>query len=138
MCRSRQSFSACCLSLTLDSSACTIMHNALMVVSHNCQKLWVKCFLCRQLDAIYRQHVLIFADASTLDNKIALYQLNIYLGLPCKVIEKKVWNWELRMKESQVCCAYFSEKENLNSKNITHYYLDVFGIIQHYFNLQEV
>lgn len=29
-----------------------------------------------------------FADASTLDNKIASYQLNVCFGHPCKVFEK--------------------------------------------------
>lgn len=37
MCHSHQSNTAGCLPLTLGSSACTIMHMALMAVSPNCQ-----------------------------------------------------------------------------------------------------
>lgn len=67
-----------------------------------------------------------FADASTLDNKIALYQLNVCLDHPCKVIEKKkfeiaYWEWSV-----QVFRAYLTEKEYFSSvKKNTVKYLDV-------------
>lgn len=57
------------------------------------------------------------ADASTLDNKIALYQLNAWLGHPCKVIEKTL-KLLIENALSQLFCDCLTVKENLSSEKM--------------------
>lgn len=69
------------------------------------------------------------ADANTLDNKIALYQLNVCLGHPCKVIEKKSLKLLLENGELKFFCAYWPKKKRnvyLNNEKMSPVqYLDI-------------
>lgn len=69
------------------------------------------------------------ADANTLDNKIALYQLNICLSHPCKVFEKKSLKLLLENGALKFFYAYWPKKKKKvylnNEKMSLVQYLDI-------------
>lgn len=67
---------------------------------------------------LYCCHVVISADASTLDSQIALYQLNARIGHPCKVIGGGKFGIAYLEGILKGFCAYEPNKTCLESKKM--------------------